>query len=93
MAITVSLDRHPIDVVVLGLSYSYTDLAQFEASGIDWTAYDVIVVKQGYISPDFAKMGKFTIMSLTDGPTNQRTERLELKRILRPMYPYDDWKD
>lgn len=92
-AITVSLDTYPIDVVVLGLSYSYTEIEQFTSSNIDWTQYDLIIAKQGYISPDFAKVGKYTIMSLTDGPTNQRTERLEFKRIMRPMYPYDDWKD
>ena len=92
-AITVSLDNYPIDVVVLGLSYSYTEIEQFEASNIDWKQYDVIIAKQGYISPDFAEVGKFTIMSLTDGPTNQRTELLDFKRIMRPMYPYDDWND
>lgn len=92
-AITIEMDKYPISVVVLGLSYSYTDIEQFESSNIEWKNYDLIVAKQGYISLDFANVGKFTIMSLTDGPTNQRTELLDFKRIMRPMYPYDDWKD
>lgn len=89
-AVTITMDDKPIDVVVLGQSNSYTDNEQFVSSHLDMKNYDIFIVKQGYISPDFKEMSPFTIMSLTDGATNQRTENLSFKRILRPMFPYDE---
>lgn len=89
-AITIKLDNYPISIIVLGESVSYTELEQFKCSNVDILQYDVIVVKQGYISPDFKAISPFCIMSLTDGPTNQRTEKLVFKRIKRPMFPYDN---
>lgn len=89
-AITVKVDNKPISVVVEGESLSYTDLSQFEDSKIPVGDYDLFVVKQGYISPDFKGISPFCIMSLTDGPTNQKTEQSRsYKRIMRPMFPYD----
>ncbi len=29
-------------------------------------------------------------MALTDGPTQQATEKLDFKQIQRPMFPYDE---
>ena len=63
---------------------------QFIAGGIDWDAYDVIVVKQGYIFPELKEKGVFNVMSLTDGATPQDTAHLKFKRIMRPMYPIDN---
>lgn len=90
-AITIKVDDKPISVVVEGESLSYTDLDQFEASNIDVEDYDLFVVKQGYISPDFKEISPFCIMSLTDGPTNQKTEEdRDFKRIIRPAFPFDE---
>lgn len=89
-AITIKLEDYPISVVVERESVSYTELEQFQYSNIDISNYDLIIVKQGYISPDFKKLGSFCIMSLTDGSTNQRSEKLVFKRIRRPMFPYDN---
>lgn len=90
-AITVKVDGKPISLVVEGESLSYTDLSQFEDSNLNVEDYDLFVVKQGYISPDFKGISPFCIMSLTDGPTNQKTEETRsYKRIRRPMFPYDE---
>lgn len=88
--VAVALDDFPITVVVQGESVSFTELEQFEAANIDPSAYDIIVVKQGYISPDFDAFGAKAIMALTDGPTNQQTENLVFRQIKRPMFPYDE---
>ncbi|WP_080872725.1 M81 family metallopeptidase [Oceanobacillus timonensis] len=89
-AITVKIDDKPISVVVEGESLSYTDLSQFEDSNINIEDFDLFVVKQGYISPDFKGISPFCIMSLTEGPTNQEIEQTRsYKRIMRPMFPYD----
>lgn len=89
-AITVKIDNKPISVVVEGESLSYTDLSQFKDSNLKVEDYDLFVVKQGYISPDFKEISPFCIMSLTEGPTNQELEQnRSYKRIMRPMFPYD----
>ena len=42
---------------------------QFVGAGLDWDAYDVIVVKQGYIFPELKEKAAFSVMSLTQGAT------------------------
>ena len=89
-AITVRIDDTDIYVTVVGKSIFYIEFAQFAASDLDPLNYDICVVKQGYIFPDFKKAASFYVMSLTDGTTNQRTERLTYRRIHRPMFPIDN---
>lgn len=89
-AITVKFDEVPVSVVVEFDAIQYVNWDQFESSGLDVEAYDVIVVKEGYISDDYEKHGALCVMSLTDGPTNQKSETLVFRRIMRPMFPYDD---
>lgn len=79
-----------IDIMVADTGWAVCELHQFVSAGIDVDAYDVIVVKQGYIFPDFKAKGKLCVMSLTEGATLQDTARLPFKRIMRPMFPIDD---
>jgi microcystin degradation protein MlrC len=76
--------------MVADTGWAVCELHQFVSVGIDVDAYDVIVVKQGYIFPDFKAKGKLCVMSLTEGATLQDTARLPFKRIMRPMFPIDD---
>ena len=71
------------------LSRSGKPLHRLRRLGIEWTDYDVTVVKQGYIFPDFKAQAQFYVMSLTDGATPQDTASIPFKRIMRPMYPID----
>lgn len=79
-----------IDIMVADTGWPVCELQQFDSVGVAVDDYDVIVVKQGYIFPDFKEKGKLCIMSLTEGATLQDTARLSFKRIMRPMYPVDD---
>ena len=90
--ITVKFDDLPISVVVEYDAIQYTDLIQYKFSQLNIEDYNVIVVKQGYISDDFSKYGEYCVMALTQGPTYQRSENLVFKRIMRPMFPYDDFE-
>ena len=91
-AITVKFDDYPVSVVILNDAIQYIEPSQFALSGLDMNTYDVIVVKQGYISTEFEECGAYCVMSLTNGPTYQKSEMLEFKRIMRPMWPYDDFE-
>ena len=79
-----------LDILVTSTGYPIVVEQQLQALGIDWTDYDVTVLKQGYIFPHFKQKAGFYVMSLTDGATPQDTAHIPFKRIMRPMYPVDD---
>lgn len=87
---TVKLDDYPISVIVEYDAIQYLMPEQYEESGLNMSDYDVIVVKQGYISEEFRTISPYCVMAFTGGPTNQKTENLVFRRIPRPMYPFDD---
>ena len=89
-AVTVKIDGTELYVTVAGKSIFYIEFEQLRASDLNALDYDICVVKQGYIFPDFKKAASFYVMSLTDGSTNQRTERMTYRRIRRPMFPIDN---
>lgn len=88
-AITVSVANTDVDIIVSSRSITYSELHQFEAANIDIEAYDIIIVKQGYLFPDLKEIASFGIMSLTRGATNQKTESITYRKIMRPMFPID----
>lgn len=87
---TVKLDDYPISVIVEWDAIQYLMPEQYEESGLTLSDYDVVVVKQGYISEEFRTISPYCVMAFTEGPTNQKTENLEYRLIPRPMYPFDD---
>ena len=86
----VHIEGTPIDVLISNLSYAVINKHQLEHLGLDWRQYDVTVLKQGYIFPDFKAEAQFYVMSLTDGATPQDTKHIPFKLIQRPMYPIDE---
>ncbi len=89
-SVLVHINGTNIDVNVASTRQTMCEKHQFDACGIDWDNYDIIVVKQGYAFPEIKEKGKLVIMSLTNGSTLQDTSRLPFKRIMRPMYPIDN---
>jgi microcystin degradation protein MlrC len=81
--IGVKLKHYPLTVLVQRESVSFTELAQFMWANVSIEDYEVI-------SPDFDAYGAYCVMALTDGPTQQATEKLDFKQIQRPMFPYDE---
>lgn len=88
--INVSIKDVPIDIMIANCGWPMVEGHQLIRAGIDWDMYDVIVVKQGYIFPDFKEKGAMCMMSLTQGATLQDTASLPFKRVLRPMFPLDN---
>ena len=89
-AVVVSVKGLPIEISVASTRQTMCEKHQFDALGINWDDYDVIVVKQGYIFPDLKAKGRLCIMSLTGGATPQDTASIPFKRIQRPMFPIDE---
>lgn len=88
--VTIRLSGVPIDVAVSNTFVTFAEMHQFEAANLDVHAYDIIIVKQGYIFPELKAFTKLDIMSLTPGETYQYTEKIPYKRIYRPMFPIDN---
>ena len=88
-SVAVSVDGLPLDINVASTRQTMCEEHQFVGAGLDWDAYDVIVVKQGYIFPELKEKAAFSVMSLTQGATPQDTRIIPFKQIMRPMYPID----
>ena len=88
--ILVQIKNTNIDVIVSNTQQPIINTTELEYFGVDWTKYDIVVLKQGYIFPDFKKEAKGYVMSLTKGATPQDTASLEFKQIMRPMFPIDN---
>jgi microcystin degradation protein MlrC len=88
--VRVSVGGTPIEIIVTDTNHPFVEEHQVKAFGTSWNDYDIIVVKTGYAFPDVKAQASLAVMSLTDGATLQDTSRLQLKRIMRPMFPIDD---
>ena len=87
---TIKLDDIPVTLIVENFPVSFAEKYQYDCANVYIDAYSFIVVKQGYLYPELKKRAKNFVMSLTDGVTLQRTERLTYKQVLRPIYPLDN---
>lgn len=56
---------------------------------IDPDAYDVVVVKNGYLFPGQASQAASHFMALTPGGTDLDFQRLRFSNLSRPMFPFD----
>lgn len=78
-----------INVIVTRKRKPYHYEADFERVGLDPRATDIVVVKIGYLVPELFSMRGDWLMALTPGGVDQHLERLDYKRIQRPMFPFD----
>jgi len=83
-----------VNVIVTKKRKPYHEEADFIRLGLNPRKTDIVVVKIGYLVPELYDMRADWIMALTPGGVDQDLERLDFKRINRPMFPFDkDMKD
>jgi microcystin degradation protein MlrC len=78
-----------IHVIVTKKRKPYHREADFTRLGLNPREADIVVVKIGYLVPELYNMRGDWIMALTPGGVDQDLERLDYKRIKRPMFPLD----
>ena len=61
----------------------------FTQLGLNPRETDILIVKIGYLVPELYNIRGDWIMALTPGGVDQDLERLDYKRIKRPMFPLD----
>jgi microcystin degradation protein MlrC len=78
-----------ITVVLLERREAFTTLAHFARAGVDPLAYQIVVVKLGYLYPELARVARVALLATTPGATDLDTSRLQYRYIRRPIYPLD----
>lgn len=78
-----------INVIVTKKRKPYHRERDFTQLGLDPRKANILVVKIGYLVPELYDLRGDWIMALTPGGVDQDLERLDYKRIQRPMFPLD----
>ena len=78
-----------IRVIVTKKRKPYHREKDFTQLGLDPRSSDVLVVKIGYLVPELYDLRGDWIMALTPGGVDQDLERLNYKRVQRPLFPLD----
>lgn len=82
-----------VKVIVTRKRKPYHFEKDFTDLGLDPGNTDIVVVKIGYLVPELYNMRADWLMAQTPGGVDQDLERLEYKRIQRPMFPFDKTMD
>jgi len=61
--------------------------------GLSMNDYKILVVKQGYLSPELNEAACNSVMALSPGNCNQKVKEISYKKIRRPIYPLDSAED
>nr|WKN37376.1 M81 family metallopeptidase [Tunicatimonas sp. TK19036] len=77
-----------VHVIVTKKRKPYHHESDFTNLGLNPRETDIVVVKIGYLVPELYDMRADWLLALTPGGVDQDLERLEYKRIKRPMFPF-----
>jgi microcystin degradation protein MlrC len=78
-----------VDVIVTQGRKAYHYEEDFTRLGLNPRETDILVIKIGYLASELYEMRADWIMALTPGGVDQDLERLEYKRVQRPIFPLD----
>ena len=76
-------------VIVTNKRKPYHREKDFTQLNLNPRAADFLIVKIGYLVPELYQMRGDWIMALTPGGVDQDLERLDYKRVKRPLFPLD----
>ncbi|MFF7408306.1 M81 family metallopeptidase [Streptomyces lydicus] len=83
-----AVTRGGVTVVLTERRTPFHTRADFGA--LDPLAYDLLVVKIGYLEPELHAMAADWLLALTPGGVDQDLPRLGHHKVRRPLYPFDD---
>ncbi|MDO5095884.1 MAG: M81 family metallopeptidase [Peptostreptococcaceae bacterium] len=87
-----ALVRHDnLFIIVTQNRFQYGKKEFFIQSGVgDFSEFDVIIVKMGYLEPDLSRAAKGWVMALTAGAVPQDIVNIKYRHLARPLYPFDE---
>ena len=81
-----------VDAVFTELRSAFIEKGNFDKANVDLLGYEIVVVKLGYLFTELKPFADRELFALTDGASCVELNRLGLKRILRPMFPLDEFE-
>ena len=87
--LAVVLNNGSVDVVVTERRCAFTNPRIFEKLGLQLDHYQIVVVKLGYLFPELTDVAARSILALTSGASVERIETVSMKKVRRPLYPFD----
>ena len=82
-----------INIIVTKKRKPYHYESDFLDLGLEPRKSNIVIVKIGYLVPELYNINKGWTMALTPGGVDQDLFRLGYKRIQRPMFPLDEFKN
>jgi microcystin degradation protein MlrC len=91
-SLTVSIGN--VDAIFTELRSAFIERGNFDKANVDLLSYEIVVVKLGYLFTELKPYADRELFALSDGASCVELARLNLKRIIRPMFPLEDfeWK-
>ena len=86
---SVVLSYQGIDILIFDKRKPVFSETTLQEHGLTRHDYEIMVVKQGYLEPEFNEIATHQAMLYTWGNVDQKVERLPFKKLRRPMYPVD----
>lgn len=89
-SLTVSIGN--VDAVFTELRSAFIEKGNFDKANVDLLSYEIVVVKLGYLFTELKPYADRELFALSDGASCVELARLNLKRIIRPMFPLEDFE-
>lgn len=86
-AVVVRIDA--LRVIITAKRTDVYDPQFLEDLGLAPSDYQAIIVKSGYLSPEYQALATRPLLALTPGDTNPILETIPYKQVRRPIYPVD----
>lgn len=83
-----------VDVIFTELRSAFIEKGNFDKANVNLLDYEIVVVKLGYLFEELKPFADRELFALTDGASCVELSKLGLEKIIRPMYPLEDfdWK-
>ena len=89
-SVTVSIGN--VDAIFTEYRSAFIEKGNFDKANVDLLSYEIVVVKLGYLFTELKPYADRELFALSDGASCVELARLGLTKILRPMFPLDDFE-
>ena len=89
-SLTVSFGN--VDTIFTEYRSAFVEKGNFDKANVDLLEYEIVVVKLGYLFTELKPYADRELFALSDGASCVELARLNLKKIIRPMFPLDDFE-
>ena len=81
-----------VDAVFTEYRSAFIEKGNFDKANVDLLSYEIVVVKLGYLFTELKPYADRELFALSDGASCVELARLGLTKILRPMFPLDEFE-